>query len=142
MSPPLQFYISEKQLFTNELAIVNRKLRTSGVIRLIFAGLLIFGIYYFYTITEVVIPLIVVGIMVFIFLVSKHSDLDRRRSKLKALIEINETEINALSGNSESLAAGREFEDDSHDYSYDIDLFGNGSFFQYLNRTVIASGKR
>jgi ABC-type multidrug transport system fused ATPase/permease subunit len=142
MSPPLQFYISEKQLFTNELAIVNRKLRTSGVIRLIFAGLLIFGIYYFYTITEVVIPLIVVGIIVFIFLVSKHSDLDRRRSKLKALIEINETEINALSGNSESLAAGREFEDDSHDYSYDIDLFGNGSFFQYLNRTVIASGKR
>ncbi|MFT7628475.1 MAG: ABC-type multidrug transport system fused ATPase/permease subunit, partial [Ulvibacter sp.] len=142
MSQPLQFYISEKQLFKNELAVVNRKLRTSGVIRLIFAGLLIFGIYYFFSITEVVIPLIVVGIIVFIFLVSKHSDLDRRRSKLKALISINETEINVLNGNLEGLATGREFEDHSHQYSYDIDLFGNGSFFQYLNRTVIVSGKK
>ncbi len=142
MSQPLQFYISEKQLFKNELAIVNRKLRTSGVIRLIFAGLLIFGIYYFFSTTEVVIPLIVIGIIVFIFLVSKHSDLDRRRSKLKALIGINETEISVLNGNLESLATGRKFEDHSHQYSYDIDLFGNGSFFQYLNRTVIASGKR
>ena len=142
MSQPLQFYSKEKQLFINELAVVHRKLRTSGVIRLLFAGLLIFGIYYFFNTTEVVVPLIVVGIIGFIFLVSKHSNLDRRRSKLTALIRINETEINVLNGNLESLATGRKFVDHSHHYSYDIDLFGKGSFFQYLNRTVIASGKK
>lgn len=142
MSQPLQFYSKEKQLFINELAVVHRKLRTSGVIRLLFAGLLIFGIYYFFNTTEVVVPLIVVGIIGFIFLVSKHSNLDRRRSKLTALIRINETEINVLNGNLESLATGRKFVDHSHHYSYDIDLFGKGSFFQYLNRTVIESGKK
>ncbi|MDB4404834.1 DNA mismatch repair protein MutS, partial [bacterium] len=88
MSQPLQFYSKEKQLFINELAVVHRKLRTSGVIRLLFAGLLIFGIYYFFNTTEVVVPLIVVGIIGFIFLVSKHSNLNRRRSKLTALIRI------------------------------------------------------
>ena len=142
MSQPLQFYSKEKQLFINELAVVHRKLRTSGVIRLLFAGLLIFGIYYFFNTTEVVVPFIVVGIIGFIFLVSKHSNLNRRRSKLTALIRINETEINVLNGNLESLATGRKFVDHSHHYSYDIDLFGKGSFFQYLNRTVIASGKK
>ena len=142
MSQPLQFYSKEKQLFINELAVVHRKLRTSGVIRLLFAGLLIFGIYYFFNTTEVVVPFIVVGIIGFIFLVSKHSNLDRRRSKLTALIRINETEINVLNGNLESLATGRKFVDHSHHYSYDIDLFGKGSFFQYLNRTVIESGKK
>ena len=142
MSQPLQFYSKEKQLFINELAVVHRKLRTSGVIRLLFAGLLIFGIYYFFNTTEVVVPFIVVGIIGFIFLVSKHSNLNRRRSKLTALIRINETEINVLNGNLESLATGRKFVDHSHHYSYDIDLFGKGSFFQYLNRTVIESGKK
>ena len=142
MSQPLQFYSKEKQLFINELAVVHRKLRTSGVIRLLFAGLLIFGIYYFFNTTEVVVPFIFVGIIGFIFLVSKHSNLNRRRSKLTALIRINETEINVLNGNLESLATGRKFVDYSHHYSYDIDLFGKGSFFQYLNRTVIESGKK
>ena len=142
MSQPLHFYSSEQQLFKNELAVVNKKLRTSGVIRLAFAGLLIFGVYYFYPTTEVVLPIVFAGVFGFIALVSKHANLNQRRRKLKALIDINEIEINVLNGNLESLASGSAFEDHSHEYSYDIDLFGSGSFFQYVNRTVIVSGKQ
>ena len=141
MSQPLQFYTTEKQLFENELKIVSKKLITSGLIRLGVALIILFGIYFFYNTSEVLVPFILVGIVLFVFLVSKHSDLDRKKKKLQALIAINQTEIDVLHGNREGLAIGRKFQNPLHEYSYDIDLFGNGSFFQYINRTVIPSGK-
>ena len=47
-----------------------------------------------------------------------------------------------LKRNFHQSAHGREFDDHSHPYSQDIDLFGKGSFFQYLNRTALLEGKR
>jgi ABC-type multidrug transport system fused ATPase/permease subunit len=141
MSQPLQFYTSEKQLFEDQLKLVSKKLIRSGLIRLGVALIIIFGIYFFYTNSQVLIPLIIVGVVLFIFLVSKHSDLDLKKKKLQALIAINNTEIEVLRGNLDGLADGSNFQNPLHEYSYDIDLFGNGSFFQYINRTVIASGR-
>src|SRR5690606_31325071 len=36
--------------------------------------------------------------------------------------------------------SGKEFQDPHHFYSLDIDLFGRGSFFQFINRTTIQEG--
>ena len=38
------------------------------------------------------------------------------------------------------LPSGEKYKDPLHYYSQDIDLFGRGSFFQYLNRTALESG--
>src|SRR5690606_18588124 len=38
------------------------------------------------------------------------------------------------------LPSGEKYKDPLHFYSQDIDLFGRGSFFQYLNRTSLESG--
>ena len=35
---------------------------------------------------------------------------------------------------------GNEFKEDMHYYSQDVDLFGKGSFYQYLNRTATREG--
>ena len=38
------------------------------------------------------------------------------------------------------LPDGNEFIDPGHFYSQDIDLFGQGSFYQYCNRTALTEG--
>ena len=85
--------------------------------------------------------IVLIGIAIFLFLVSKHTDLQHKKNKIQSLININETEIKVLNNDKTELDLGNEYKNSQHEFSYDIDLFGNGSFFQYLNRTSIKSGK-
>lgn len=142
MSKPLQFYTQQKELFEKELAKINATLMRSSIFRLVLVCAILFGAYYFFSETHILIPILVVGIIGFIFLVSKHSDVALERDKLKSLLAINTTEIAILNGDRSALDSGVEFQDQLHAFSYDIDLFGKGSFFQYVNRTTIASGKK
>lgn len=113
----------------------------SSLLRLLVFLEIIFGIYYFFGNFKAIIPVLIIGIGVFIFLVSRHSDLRYKRDKFLELIRINETEKEVLNRNFHQLPTGKEFENPLHPYSQDIDLFGKASFFQYLNRTALAEGK-
>ncbi|MBN1819931.1 MAG: hypothetical protein JW833_04415 [Prolixibacteraceae bacterium] len=84
----------------------------------------------------------VASLIVFLFLVKKHILLNKERKKTKVLIQICKNEIQALSHQFTQFENGEEFKDPSHHYSYDLDVFGEGSLFQYLNRTSTISGKR
>ena len=142
MQNPLQFYKSEKELFEQEHSSLKKKLAAFSTLRLlVFLGTA-FGAYFFFGNTQLTTLIALVGISLFLYLVSKHSDLQNNRDLSKKLIEINETEIKVLNGDYFSLDQGKEFVDPTHFYSYDIDLFGRGSFFQYCNRTVTNEGKK
>ncbi len=142
MQNPLQFYESEKLIHESELTLLKKKLATSSTLRLIVFIGLVLGIYFFFNNINIVIGIIVAGISLFIFLVSKHSDLQDKRDFTNALIRLNKTEIQVLNNNYFDLDEGTEFIDSNHYYSYDIDLFGKGSFFQYSNRTVTNEGRK
>lgn len=141
MQDPIEFYKSEKYIFEKEFSSLKKKLATSSTLRLlVFIGASL-GLFFFFNNTNVAIGIAIVGIAVFLYLVVKHSDLQHKRDLVKALIKINDTEIKVLSRDYFDLDEGKEFIDPHHHYSYDIDLFGRGSFFQYLNRTVTKEGK-
>jgi len=142
MQQPLQFYISEKNLFEQELLSLKKKLARFSTFRLLVFLVTGFGIYFFFGNAQLTLLVSLVGISIFLFLVSKHTDLQYKRDLTIKLVEINETEIKALNGDYYSLDEGIEFTDPNHFYSYDIDLFGRGSFFQYCNRTVTNEGKK
>ena len=57
------------------------------------------------------------------------------------LASINQNEADALSGNLSAFEAGSSYIDIRHDFSFDVDLFGASSLFQYLNRTVTGYGR-
>jgi len=82
----------------------------------------------------------VVGIILFIALLNKHTQLKNQRNLHKALVEINTDEIKIASGNFHDRNDGLQFQNPTHFYSLDIDLFGKGSFFQFINRTSIDEG--
>jgi hypothetical protein len=134
------FYTSEIENYTQELQKLKKKLVVSSTIRLILFFLICFGVYLFFGNTKVVIATIVVGIAFFLFLVTRHSTLQYQRDLLLAIIAQNKTELKVLDRNFHHLPSGDEYRDALHEYSQDIDLFGRGSFYQYLNRTALKSG--
>lgn len=142
MQNPLQFYESEKQVYEIELSSLKKKLATSSTLRLfVFLGTIL-GVYFFFNNVGIAIGFAIVGISIFLYLISKHIDLQYKKNLTKALLKINKTEILVLNRDYFDLDDGKEFIDPAHPYSVDIDLFGQGSFFQYCNRTVINEGKK
>ena len=142
MESPLKFYNSEKIIFENKVKKLKRKLALSSTLRLIIFLTTVIGVYFFFGNVKIVIFIIVVGLVSFVYLILKHSNLQYKSDLNKALIEINKTEIKILNRDYFSLNGGNEFINPSHPFSYDIDLFGKGSFFQYCNRTVTNEGKQ
>lgn len=60
----------------------------------------------------------------------------------KSLNDIFDKEIEAIEGKFERFDAGSEYINQGHEYSFDLDIFGNRSFFHRLDRTVTPEGKR
>ncbi|WP_298507927.1 DNA mismatch repair protein MutS [uncultured Kordia sp.] len=141
MQNPKDFYTQQKAKFEAELRVQRRKINQSSFLRLIVFLSLAFAIYLLFGQWGYVVLVSVVGMAIFLFLVFRHSDLVYKSNKLKALIQCNLLELDVLAGDLSKLPTGEEFLDASHEFSYDIDLFGNASFFQYLNRSTTKEGK-
>ena len=141
MQQPLEFYTQQKAVFEQEMAQLKKKLAISSWLRFSTFLSLVLGIYLFFGNLPIILSLLGIGIGLFVFLIFKHSDLQYQFEIKKALIEINSTEIKVLNRDYLHLDEGSEFIDPKHLYSYDIDLFGRRSFFQYSNRTVTFEGK-
>jgi DNA mismatch repair ATPase MutS len=82
----------------------------------------------------------VVSTFIFITLVKTHSKILIIKKLREAIIKINHDELLALDGNFSAFNSGSEFVDPGHPYSYDLDIFGEGSLFQFLNRTSTKTG--
>jgi hypothetical protein len=69
---------------------------------------------------------------------SNHAE---KKNFLGNIAIINQNEANALSGDLSAFDPGNSYTDIHHDFSYDVDMFGNNSLFQYINRTVTEYGR-
>jgi len=80
-------------------------------------------------------------IIVFILLMRKHRKVASEIELRNTLITINENEINYLSKGEIEFDNGLEYNDTTHSYSHDLDIFGDKSLFQCINRTATFIGK-
>ena len=71
-----------------------------------------------------------------------HSKLVFKKQILLALLDINKNEIVFLKKEGIPFENGQEFNDFHHPYAYDLDVFGEHSLFQNLNRTATFIGKK
>ncbi|MEH6408734.1 MAG: hypothetical protein V7767_15760 [Leeuwenhoekiella sp.] len=140
MQNPTSFYKENIDKHQSSLEQVKKRLLVSSMLRLIIFLAACTAVYFTWSNSQIVIAIIIVTIALFVFLVSKHSDLQYKRDYLQKLISINETEIRVQNRDFYDLPSGEKFKNPLHFYSQDIDLFGRGSFFQYLNRTSLESG--
>ncbi|MEC7782295.1 MAG: DNA mismatch repair protein MutS [Bacteroidota bacterium] len=137
---PRAHYTSKITIYREQLKKMQALLLSSSMIRLAVFLIGVAAIYFLWRNTRVILAIIVAEIALFLFLVSRHSQLKYKRDFLQEMISINETELQVLDRDFYDLPDGDTFKDPGHEFSQDIDLFGRGSFFQYLNRTGLASG--
>ena len=81
-----------------------------------------------------------VGVLLFIFINVLESKLLKKIAFEMELKKCFETERNYLNGEYTNLSPGDAFKDAEHPYALDLDLFGEGSLYQSLNRTVTRGG--
>jgi len=135
-----QFYTNKVKGFSTQIEALNKTLFTFSLLRLVIFLSTIVAIYFASVNAKYVIGVLCVGIPLFLFLVSKYSNLKHQKEKLEALKDINTVELQVLKRDYSNLSNGKEFADDIHFFSQDIDLFGEGSFYQISNRTKLAEG--
>ncbi|RYY61284.1 MAG: DNA mismatch repair protein MutS [Chitinophagaceae bacterium] len=78
----------------------------------------------------------------FLYLIRLYDRLQRKTSFYQALVKINRDELRFLETGASPYATGKEYTDPHHNYSYDLDLFGDSGLFPYLNRCSTSFGKQ
>ena len=141
MIDPIKFYKQELEKYKAEVVSHRKRLLFLSTMRLLAFAITGIAVYFTFSKWKIAMVIGFLGIGVFIYLLSKYTDTKAKRELHKALLKINTEELKIASGDFHDRNTGLQFQDPKHFYSLDIDLFGKGSFFQYINRTISSEGQ-
>lgn len=137
----LDFYEKRKSTFNESLQGYKRQINFISNIRLGVA-LIFIGVTYFAFTHHTLFYALPLVLFVFILLVRRHAALFDKKTHLENLVKIQHAEIETLHGNYGNNSSGSAFIDFHHPYTHDLDIFGEGSVFQYISRHSTAGGKK
>lgn len=121
---------------------IQQKIYRIGTLRLLLFVAGVTGIIYFRGESwSTLAGIALVTLLPFLLLVKCHNRLFHRKDYLEKKIEINEQELAALNYDTSAFDDGEAYIDPTHLYTYDLDVFGPHSLFQYINRTCTQPGK-
>jgi hypothetical protein len=98
-------------------------------------GLVLFAVLLSLSAIAAVVTL-VAALILFAWLVIKYENTEKSRKRCLRLAEINTLELKCLDGDFSGFKTGEEYAERDHPYSYDLDIFGKASLFQYICRTT------
>ena len=78
----------------------------------------------------------------FFYWIKRFIEKEKEKKLHARLIKINRDELLALNEIYDHFDEGDEFIDPHHANSFDLDLYGEGSLFQFMNRTTTQLGKK
>jgi len=142
-SEPKDFYQNKIERLGLELSLAKKKRNLVSIALITVFIFLVWSIYHYFTTDRTTINLIIpifTGIG-FILISRIDSRFLGKIDYLKALIDCNQKELGYLSGDFSTLEKGEEFIDPNHSYSNDLDIFGEESLFQIINRSITPNGK-
>ncbi len=143
MNPTIDTFYSQKSgEYSIQLQSATKKLKRFAWYRFfaflfIFAPLFIFGLKSWITLI-----FSLSAIVLFFFLVKKNIQLEKIKKYNAVLKKITDNELLAINHQFLHFKNGAEFLNTDHFFSYDLDLFGDGSLFQFINRTSTIGGKQ
>lgn len=134
------FYKQRQTLFSEALKKATTDINQVSNLRLATAGALLIGSYLAFSFNELfyLLPLL---FLAFVLLVIKHTNLFKIKTHLENLVKINSNELQSLTGDFSSFRNGAQFINPHHAYTHDLDIFGDGSLFQYINRSSTLHGE-
>ena len=136
-------YQNKVVYFTGVSQKINKKYNSVSVLRLLSVFLCLVTLFYYIKTNEMFYVMIAfLSFVGFLFLMKIHSKLFFHKQIVASLLKINENEISYLKREKLPFEDGAEFIDFHHPYAYDLDIFGEHSLFQNLNRTATFIGKK
>ena len=135
------FYSQRLNLYSEKYETYRKKERNSNIMRgLSFVVGAILAIILANYSMALMTTVIILAIIVFLFFVKQNTEYQNKKNINKNLRDINASELKALDNNNADFDGGAEFINPSHPFSYDLDIFGNKSIFQKVNRTISRGG--
>ena len=142
MTDRLSEYTHRINSYSTEQQNLEQKQKNLPMLRLGLFLLFAFLVYKYLVIQTVLPAILAISVFIAFLILSYIDSRLKRRIKIAGIyIQINTKEVSALNGNYSDFDPGNEFIDQSHDYTHDLDIFGEGSIFQYINRTATIFGK-
>ncbi|RZA00374.1 MAG: DNA mismatch repair protein MutS [Sphingobacteriaceae bacterium] len=127
----------------NEAQTYKRLIDTYSLLRLGVFALLILAVYV--GINQDSFDIIAVAFVLlfaaFSWLIFRQSKFEKQKEYLLNLKNINENEIDSIQRRGNIYDNGQRFINEKHHYTSDLDIFGNASLFQLINRAATSKGK-
>ncbi len=137
-----QLYKDRIKIFSQELDKIKQAISRITLIRFITFVTGVLAVWYFAKHNQnYIIYSILIFVVIFIFLVKRHEKFLKKKRFKELLIRINKEELNYLDGKISAFDGGQEFLIKQDMHTADLDVFGNESLFQKINRTATLSGK-
>ncbi|SFJ53674.1 MutS-related protein [Olleya namhaensis] len=140
MTDSNSYYNSNIVNYTTEVSKLYKQLTSLSIARLLVFLITAVGAYFTFGNWGLFSVIIILVIVLFIVLLSRYTNIKSVYNLKKELITINQDELKIASGDFFEKPDGLTFQEANHNYALDIDLFGRGSFFQFINRTAIEEG--
>lgn len=113
-----------------------------SIFRLVFflgaVGLCIFLVSYGWLYS---IACMIIALVLFSRLLRYHSTIIKERKLTDALLDLNKKELKSLDNDHSGFANGERYHNDKHHYTTDMDVYGDHSIFQLLNRASTIFGE-
>ncbi len=145
MANPLNEYKKREKLYSAALKDLGKKLNLISNLRLLTAlsGLGAAIYLYFRDQGQAAAIVLAAAMALFTGLVAVHVHMKSKKAEAELLLGINQDSIKRLTGEWREFAdTGAEFSDDDHPYTGDLDIFGQGSLFQWINTAVTFKGRK
>ncbi len=139
---PTSFFQQQVDDYSIKLEILVNKIKTTSVLRVVVFILTVLGIYFTTALNGWwVAATAISGLVVFMILVIRHVKLFHQRHYLRKLLQINENELLLLKLDTKNQYPGKEYLPAEHPYAADLDVFGDRSLFQLLDRSATREGR-
>lgn len=141
--PVLSTYEQNINQSNEQIKYFQQKVNVFSVLRLVTFGCLLALVYWAVKLDSFAlfaIGAIIIGI-VFNWLVARQGWFDKQKSYYQSFKAVNQNELDSITQHTNIYDNGTAYNHDKHYYTSDLDIFGNASLFQLINRAATANGR-
>jgi hypothetical protein len=139
---PNDFYTENIKTFETQISALKKRIFAFSMFRLFVFLAMAAAVYFFSGNSQLILIALSVGFILFLLLVNRYSNLKNKLKYLNKIRQLNQLEIKVSNGDLSELENGNQYIFEGHHFNQDIDLFGEGSLFQIINRTATKNGQK
>ncbi|HEY8783501.1 MAG TPA: DNA mismatch repair protein MutS [Mucilaginibacter sp.] len=138
----IQDYMQRAAFAQQEADKFKKLANTYSLLRLAVFALIVLAIYFAVKLDNfTILAMAFIGLLfVFAWLVSRQVVFEKKKKYFLDIKKVNENETGSMLNYANIYDNGSRFTNEKHYYSADLDIFGNASLFQLINRAATSTG--